>query len=67
MDSKQALKTMCALAQGKIRVKLDEKGQPQCHSKDWVDCIVAVTLDAAFVAGFVVGVLAAVSLWILIN
>ena len=67
MESKQALKTMCALAQGKIHVKLDYKGQPECHSKDWVDCIVALTLDAAFLAGFCIGVLAAVSLWILIK
>ena len=67
MNSKQTLKTMCALARGKIHVKLDYKGQPDCHSKDWVDCLVALTLDAAFVAGFLVGVVSTVSLWILIK
>lgn len=67
METKQAARAMCALARGRMHLVLDEKGCMYCKSKDWVDCVVAMTLDAAFLAGCVVGFLAAVSLWVLIK
>ena len=65
MKTKQAVKSMCALAQGKIHVALDEKNHDPRDSKDWVDCLVALTLDAAFLIGIAVGFFAAVALWFL--